>query len=136
MKRIILFFWLILGISYMGFTQSVLKIYTDLPDESAKFMLWLNGEKQDAVPMSEIEIDDLAAGKYEMRVVFNADTIADYVKVIKIQANKNITFKVVKKGEFGKESGKMGRAFGTKTGTTGENEKEGLVDWYRLEIIK
>ena len=71
-----------------------------------------------------------------MRVVFNSDTISDYAKTIKIPANTTVTYKVIKKGEFGQESGKMGRAFGRKTGTTGEDEKEGLVDVYRLEIVK
>jgi hypothetical protein len=123
---------LVLGVN----AQSKLKIYTELPDESAKFLVFLNGEKQDAIPMNEIEIEDLQEGQYEMRVVFNGDSISDYVKKIKIPANSVLTYKVVKKGDFGRESGNMGRAIGRTTGTTEEDEKKGLKDLYRLEKVK
>ncbi len=38
--------------------------------------------------------------------------------------------------DFGKDIGKVGRGFGTKTGTTEENDSEDLVQYYRLEKQK
>jgi hypothetical protein len=136
MKKIFLISAILLFTTKIGFSQSTLKIFTDLPDETSKVLVYLNGEKQDAFPLSETEFENLSPGKYELRVVFNSDTIADYVKTIKIPANQNIVYKVVKKDDFGKEFGKMGRAFGNETGTTAENDKKGLKEYYRLKKIE
>lgn len=111
-------------------------ITTELEEETSWIMVWLNEDPQDADFSDEVEIEDLYSGNYELRVSFNSDTIADYVKDIKLKRNEVIEFKVVKMKGFGKDVGKVGRGFGNKFGKTGDNDSDDLVQYYKLERIK
>lgn len=133
MKKLVLTSVLLLFvvISVIGQT-STFRVYSELEDQTSYIKIYINGEPQDAMFYDEYEVEDLMPGKYEIIVSFNSDTIADYVKKMKIEANTNYVYKVVPKGDFGKEAGKMGRSFGRKFGTTEENDKRNLIEYYRL----
>lgn len=133
MKKIVLSSVLVLLTTFSVLAQtSTLRVYSELEDQTSYIKIYVNGEPQDAFFYDEYEVEDLMPGKYEIIVAFNSDTIADYVKTMKIEANTNYVFKVEPKGEFGKEAGKMGRSFGRKLGTTEENDKRNLVEYYRI----
>jgi hypothetical protein len=122
---------------YIGlWSQSSIKIYTDLEEESSFFIVYLNQEQQDAFPSDEMLIESLLPGKYELRVSFDSDTIADWVKTIDLKKNEQLVYKVVKMKEFGKDVGKVGRGFGQVTGTTEEDQAADLVQYYKLEKVK
>jgi len=135
MKKIIITFILIITY-FVNFSQGSIKIYTELKEETAQFMVWLNEESQDAYPSNEVIIENLLPGKFVLQVSFDSDTIADWTKKIKLKRNEKIIYKVVKMKNFGKEAGKMGRGFGKITGKTEENASEDLVQYYRLEKQK
>ena len=135
MKKISFTLSLIL-LSLITFSQGSIKVYTELEEETSHFMVWLNEESQDAYPSDEVIMENLLPGKYTLQVSFNSDTIADWVKTFKLKKNEQIVYKVVKMKNFGKDIGKVGRGFGTKTGTTEENDSEDLVQYYRLEKQK
>jgi len=116
------------------FAQSTLKIFTDLTEETAKFKVFLNGEALDAVHSADFESDELVSGNYELRIMFNTDTIADCVKKITIPSSGIVTHKVIRMKKFRKESGKMGRSVGRRTGNTGEDDQKNLVEVYKLEL--
>ena len=132
MKKIILISTILIFIISSAFSQSSLKIYSDIEDEKSHIKVFLNGEVNDANYWDEVIIEDLLPGKYEMIVSFNSDTISDYVKKIKIKKNTKVVYRVVLKKEFGKEAGKMGRSLGRTLNKTGDDDKEGLIQWYRL----
>ena len=136
MKKIIFLFVILIAALNVYAQNGTIKIYTDLEEETSWIMVWLNEEPQDATHSDEVFIEDLYSGKYELRVSFNSDTIADWVKEIKLKRNEEIEFKVVKMKDFGKDVGKVGRGFGQKFGKTGDNDAEDLVQYYRLERIK
>jgi hypothetical protein len=136
MKKIVFLILILIAAANLYAQNGTIKIYTELEEETSWIMVWLNEEPQDAFPSDEVEIEDLYSGKYELRVSFNSDTIADWVKEIKLKRNEKIEFKVVKLKEFGKDVGKVGRGFGQKFGKTDENDAEDLVQYYRLERVK
>ncbi|MCF6364586.1 MAG: hypothetical protein L3J35_00110 [Bacteroidales bacterium] len=127
MKKIILTFSLIFAY-FINYSQGSIKIYTDLKEETAQFMVWINEEPQDAYPSDEVEIEDLLPGKFIIQVSFNADTIADWVKTIKLKKNEQVVYKVVKMKEIGKEAGKIGRNLNKETREAGDD----LIQYYRL----
>jgi len=130
-------FTLTLSLLYLtNFSQGSIKIYTELKDETAQFMIWLNEESQDAYPSDEVIIENLLPGKYTLQVSFDSDTIADWTKTFKLKRNEKIIYKVVKVKEFGKEAGKMGRSFGRVTGKTKDSGVEDLIQYYKLEKQK
>ncbi len=132
-----LFLCFVLMFAYIGVSaQSSIKIYTDLEEESALFIVYLNQEQQDAFPSDEMIMESLLPGKYELRVSFDSDTIADWVKTIDLKKNEQLVYKVVKMKEFGKDVGKVGRGFGQVTGTTEEDQAADLVQYYKLEKVK
>ena len=135
MKKILLVLSLAFLYNY-SYSQASVKIYTELEEETAQFMVWINQEPQDATPDTEVIIDNLLPGKYILQVSFNADSIADWAKTIRVKKNQKIVYKVIKKKEFGKEAGKVGRGFGKITGKTAENSNEELIQYYRLEKQK
>ena len=117
MKKIIITLSIILAY-FINYSQSSIKIYTELKEETAQFMVWINGEPQDAYPSDEVIVENLLPGKFIIQVSFDADTIADWKKTIRLKKNQKLVYKVIKKREFGKEAGKVGRGFGKITGTT------------------
>ena len=135
MKKTIITLSLILAY-FVNFSQGSIKIYTDLKEETAQFMVWLNEESQDAYPSDEIIIEDLLPGKYVLQVSFNSDTIADWVKTFKMKKNEKIVYEVIKMKDFGKSVGKIGRGFGKMSGKTEENDSDDLIQYYRLEKKK
>ena len=135
MKKIVLFVFITFITTSVFSQKGYIKISTELEDETSWIMVWLNDDPQDAAYSGEVEIEDLYSGKYTLRVSFNSDTIADWVKDIKLKRNEQIEYKIVEMKEFGKEVGKMGRGFGKKTGKTKGND-DGLIQYYRLEKIK
>ncbi len=135
MKKSILTSILILAY-FVNFSQGSITVYTELKEETAQFMVWLNEESQDAYPSDEVIMDKLLPGKYILQVSFDSDTIADWTKKIKLKRNEKIVYKVVKMKGFGKDVGKVGRGFGKITGTTEENVSDDIVQYYRLEKQK
>ena len=135
MKNILLISGIIL-MNFGLFAQGSIKVYTELEEETSLIMVWLNEDPQDAYPSDEVFMESLLPGKYILQVSFNSDTIADWVKTIKLKTNEQLVYKVVKMKAFGKDVGKVGRGFGNKTGTTEENDSEDLVQYYRLEKQK
>lgn len=135
MKKIIISSALIL-FYFVSFSQASIKIYTNLKEETAQFMVWLNEESQDAYPSDEVIIEDLLPGKFVLQVSFNSDTIADWVKTFKLKKNEKVVYEVVKMKDFGKSVGKVGRGFGKMSGKTEENDSDDLVQYYRLEKKK
>ncbi|NPA67890.1 MAG: hypothetical protein GXO50_04690, partial [Chlorobi bacterium] len=79
----------------------------------------------DAYPSDETDIENLLPGKYTLTVSFNADTIADWTKTIKLKKNQHITYKVVKINEFSKDARQLGRNISKK-------DDQGLVEYYKL----
>lgn len=134
MKNILLISGIIL-MNFGLFAQASIKVYTELEEETSLIMVWLNEDPQDAYPSDEVIMESLLPGKYMLQVSFNSDTIADWVKTIKLKTNEQLVYKVVKMKAFGKDIGKVGRGFGTKTGTT-EGSDEDLIQYYRLEKVK
>ncbi len=134
MKKFALISFIIL-LNFGAFAQGSVKVYTDLEEETSFIMVWLNEDPQDAYPSDEVIMENLLPGKYMLQVSFNSDTIADWVKTFKLKKNEQIVYKVVKMKAFGKDIGKVGRGFGTKTGKTEESDDD-LVQYYRLEKVK
>ncbi len=116
--------------------QCSVKIYTRLKAETSQFIVWVNGEQQDAYVSDSFFMDNMLPGKYTFRVGFDADTIADCVKTINLKKNMHCEYEVVALQNFGKDARKVGRGFGRMTGNTGEDEAENLVQCYRLKKIK
>ena len=135
MKKIVLISIFAL-FTYGAFAQASVKIYTDLNEETSLFKVWFDNEPQDAFPSEEVIIESLLPGKYTLQVSFNSDTIADWAKSITVKKNEQIVYKVVKMKEFGKDMGKVGRGIGTTTGKTEENDRDDLIQYYRLEKQK
>jgi hypothetical protein len=132
-----LFLVFIIALSgYFSYSQSSIKIFTDLNEESSLFIVVLNDEQQDSDPVEEMLIENLLPGKYNLKVSFNSDTIADWVKTIELKKNEQLVYKVVKMKEIGKDVGKVGRGFGQMTGKTEENQADDLVQYYKLEKVK
>lgn len=126
---------IILLLNFGAFAQGSIKVYTDLEEETSWILVALNDEQQDAFHSDEVFMESLLPGKYTLQVSFNSDSIADWVKTFKLKTNEKIVYKVVKMKNFGKDLGKVGRGFGSKTGTT-EGSDEDLVQYYRLERVK
>jgi hypothetical protein len=118
------------------YSQSTIKIFTDLNEESSLFLVVLNDEQQDSDPVDEMLIENLLPGKYSLKVSFNSDTIADWVKNIELKKNEQLVYKVVKMKDIGKDVGKVGRGFGQMTGKTEENQADDLIQYYKLEKVK
>jgi hypothetical protein len=135
MKKSTLFLLVLLS-TYTMFSQASIKIYSDLNEETALFLVSVNDEKQDAFHTDEMIIENLLPGKYTLQVSFNSDTIADWSKTIELKKNEKLVYKVVKMKDFGKDVGKVGRGFGQMTGNTEENQAEDLVQYYKLEKVK
>ena len=133
MKRTILIITLIL--TYLvNFSQSSIKIYTELEEETAQFMVWINEEPQDAYPSDEVIVEGLLPGKFTIQVSFNADSIADWTKIIKLKKNEAIVYKVVKMKQISKSVGELGRNIKENSGE--DYTDGGLVQYYKLELQK
>ncbi len=133
MKKTILTTALILAY-FVNFSQSSIKIYTELEEETAQFMVWINEESQDAYPSDEVIVEDLLPGKFIIQVSFNADTIADWTKTIKLKKNETVVYKVVKMKQISKSVGELGRNINK---NSGEDQNDGgLLQYYRLERQK
>jgi len=91
-------------------------------------MVWLNEESQDAYPSNEVEMDGLLPGKFVIQVSFNADTIADWVKTIKLKKNEQVVYKIVKMNKISKEAGKVGRSIKKSEDSSGDD----LIQYYKL----
>lgn len=133
MKRIN-FFIVISLFSVNVFSQSSIKIFTELEEETAQFMVWVNEEPQDAYPSDEVIVEDLLPGKFIIQVSFNADTIADWTKTIKLKKNETIVYKVVKMKQISKSVGELGRNIKKNSGE--DYSDGGLLQYYRLERQK
>lgn len=134
-KTIIIIFISLVSISAFSQLGSI-RIFTELEEETSWFMVYVNEEPQDAMPSDEVIVEDLYSGKYELRVSFDSDTIADWTKTIKLKKGEKIEFKVVKMHKFGQDVGKVGRGVGKMTGKTEDDDAEDLIQYYKLEKIK
>ncbi len=114
------------------FAQSSLKVYSLLKSESSHVKLFLNDIQQDSEYAAEAEITDLALGTYELRVTFNADSIADVIEQVVVAPHTAIVFRVEEKTAMGKEMGTLGRSMGRVFGTVKDDEEEGLVEHYKI----
>ncbi|MCF6184446.1 MAG: hypothetical protein L3J56_07450 [Bacteroidales bacterium] len=130
MKKILF----ILSFSILGFnlfSQSSIKIYTDLEDEISQFIAYLNEEAQDAYPSDETEIEGLLPGKYILQVSFNSDTIADWTIKLKLKKNEHLIYKVVKMKKFAKDANQLGRNI-----SKDAKDDDGLVQYYKLVQVR
>jgi len=118
-------------ISFNLFSQGYIKVYSDLEEETAQFIVYLNEEAQDAYPSDETEIEGLLPGKYQLTVSFDSDTIADWSKTFKLKKNQHLIFKVEKLSEFAKDANQLGRNM-----KKDAKDDDGLVQLYRLVQIK
>jgi len=118
-------------LSFNSFSQGYIKVYSDLPEETAQFIVYLNKEAQDAYPSDETEIEGLLPGKYTLQVSFNSDTIADWSKTFKLKKNEHLIFRVEKMGKFSKDAKKLGRNMKKDT-----KDDDGLVQYYRLVQVR
>lgn len=123
---------------FSAHAQVYVKVQSAVPkEETSWFILYLDEEPQDAFHDSEMEIEDLLPGKYELRLAFNADTIADVSKKIKTERGDSLYFQVVHLKDFKKEARKAGRGFGRLFNRDKSvREKEALKEVYKLEEIK
>lgn len=136
MKRIVLIL-IVSFIAISAFSQKAsIRIFTELEEETSWFILYINDEPQDAMPSDEMIVEDMYSGKYEIRVSFNSDTIADWEKTIKLKRNEKLEFQVVKLHKLGQDVGKVGRGVGRLTGKTGDDDALDLIQYYKLEKIK
>ncbi|NOZ35959.1 MAG: hypothetical protein GXO80_11750 [Chlorobi bacterium] len=126
MKKISFIFVLIF-LSFNLFSQSSIKIYTDLKEETSQFTAYLNQEAQDAYPSDETEIEGLLPGKYILQISFNSDTIADWTIKLKLKKNEHLIYKVVKLKKFAKDANQLGRNI-----SKDAKDDDGLVQYYKL----
>ncbi len=133
MKKTVLIIALILAY-FVNFSQSSIKIYTELEEETAQFMVWVNDESQDAYPSDEVIVEDLLPGKFLIQVSFNADSIADWTKTIKLKKNQTIVYKVVRMKQISKSVGELGRNIKQNSGE--DYTDGGLMQYYKLEQQK
>ncbi len=127
MKQTILLLIIIALSGFNMFAQGYIKVYSNRPEASSEFIVYLNGEAQDAYPASETEIEGLLPGKYNLTVSFDADTIADCVKSFKMKKNDRFVFRVEKLSQFSKDAKQLGRNM--KKDAKGD---DGLVQYYKL----
>ncbi len=133
MKKTILTIILILAY-FVNFSQSSIKIFTELEEETAQFMVWINEEPQDAYPSDEVIVEGLLPGKFTIQVSFNADSIADWTKTIKLKKNETVVYKVVQMKQISKSVGELGRNIKENSGE--DYTDGGLMQYYRLEKQK
>ncbi len=126
MKKIS-FIFVLSFLSFNLFSQSSIKIYTDLKEETSQFTAYLNQEAQDAYPSDETEIEGLLPGKYILQISFNSDTIADWTIKLKLKKNEHLIYKVVKLKKFAKDANQLGRNI-----SKDAKDDDGLVQYYKL----
>jgi hypothetical protein len=135
MKHLLLLIVGIFALIFSANAQVYINVQSAVPEEETSwFILYLDEEPQDAFHYPEMEVEDLLPGKYELRLAFNADTIADVSKTVKVQRGDSLYFKVVHLKELKKEARKAGRGFGRLFDKDKSvREKETLKEVYRLE---
>ncbi len=136
MKKFTLISALLLFISVSAFSQTTLRVFSDLESEKSMFKLYVRGQSQDAMYTDDIEVENLRPGNYTLRLVFNSDTIADFITKIKILKNTPvIAYEVIDEAEYKKRARKAGRKVGRFFKKTGKDDKKGLVEWYKIEEV-
>ncbi len=135
MKKLTIISVLLLLLSSVVFSQTTLKIFSDLEEETSMFKLYLRGQPQDAMYTDEVEVEDLRPGYYTLRLVFNCDTIADYIEKIKIEKGVSVlAYEVINEEEYKKRAGKAGRKV-KRFFKRSKKTDAGLVEWYKLEEV-
>lgn len=138
MKTFIISIFLIIFTALGTQAQCYVKVESAYPEEEISwFILYIDEEPQDAFHDYEMEAEDLLPGKYELRLAFNADTIADCVEKIKPERGDSLYFKVEKISEFKGEARKAGRGLGRLFRKNKSiHDKEELKEVYILKEVK
>lgn len=138
MKQLLLLTAGILAFLFSAHAQVYINVQSAYPEEETSwFILYLDEEPQDAFHYPEMEVEDLLPGKYELRLAFISDTIADITEKIKTERGDSLYFKVKKMSDLKGEARKAGRGFGRLFDKDKSvREKEVLKEVYILKEVK
>lgn len=138
MKQIFSIIALLIGIIFSAGAQAYINVKSTVPEqETSWFILYVNEEPQDAFAYDEMEAEDLLPGKYELRLAFNSDTIADVYETVKLERGDSLYFEVVDMKEFKQEARKAGRGFGRLFDKDRDvRTKDGYVEIYQLRELE
>lgn len=90
--------------------QSSIEIYTNNPN--AAFRAYFNGIQQNNFHQKHIRFDSLSAEVYQLRLVFQGDSIADIVEEVKLFNNDKRIYRVEQIDQVNKGFSKFGRKIG------------------------
>ena len=114
--------------------KSSLIFFSD--ENNSNFRVFLNGQKQNHFFQRKIEIKELSAKKYKIRIVFEKDSIADIDEVIKIDDASEKTIAIIAKSNFDRKVDKIGRKINHSLFKNGNPSGEiKLVDYFALKVI-
>jgi len=125
MKKNTLLFFFFLLISTTCFSQNSEIVITTKYDE---FELYINNKEMTEGSDTIVELKNIIPGTYNLVITFEADTIADINKKIKVKPNKKYLFEIKPKSKFARKITKKGRELKK----TNDNN---LIDYYFLELI-
>jgi len=94
----------------LSFSQAALEITSN--NENIRFYVMINEQQMNNFYETYVKISNLPAGRHKVRVVFEADTVADYVEKIALSANKMETYLVASKSKPRRILDNLGRDAG------------------------
>ena len=130
MKKIIIVFALVIMPLFMTAQSSNLIILTDKPN--VEFRVYLNGDKQNNFFQKKIEIEDLEAKTYMVRLSFKGENLADITREVELDANHEKSFAIKQKGALKQKFQKIGRNIGN---SMNDKEDSDLIAPYELKKI-
>ncbi len=125
-KAFLTLFMFVLASNIFGQTSEI--IVTSSYDE---FELYVNNKEITEGADTIAEMKNIVPGIYILQVTFEADTIADIKKKLKVKAGKKYILKVEPKKNFAKKITKTGR----KIKKTDYNDDK-LTDYYYLNLVE
>ncbi len=127
MKKLILALLTLVAAGHI-FGQTSEMIITSSYDE---FELYVNNKEITEGADTIAEMKNMVPGIYILQVTFEADTIADIKKKLKVKPNKKYILKIEPKKNFAKKITKTGR----KIKKTNYNDNK-LIDYYYLNLVE
>ena len=111
--------------------QSSIIVYTKL--DSVKFRIFVNEERLNNFHTNEFEVEDLAAGNYLFRLVFENDSVADVKQKVKLKANQTRKYEIIQSNKLEKGIKSFGRKIDK---VSKEKDHKGDHKWSDKYLLK
>jgi hypothetical protein len=119
-------------ISAVAPAQSALSFTSE--DKNVRFYIMIGDQQLNNFYETHVQLQNIPSGFHKVRIVFEADTVADYWKNVSVRNNQHKTFLISEKPGWKLNANQSGRNFGEKHDIGQHDSKFSyLVDIYHFQ---